>query len=178
VVATHKDLATEVRKGNFREYLFYRIHVVRIELPPLRQRKEDIPQLVEGFIQKFNRLQGRSITGIAPEALSLLIGHDWPGNVRELENAIERCYIMCTTGLIELVHLPEELLGGRLPRGRAGSLQGARDQLDTQAILAALKRNGNNRLLAAAELGVHKTTFFRWVKKLGIDLPTRDGRSE
>lgn len=176
IVATHKDLAAEVRKGNFREDLFYRVHVVRLELPPLRSRKEDIPLLVDTFIQRFNLLQGRSVAGIDPEALSLLVAHKWPGNVRELENAIERSFVLCGGGPIALEHLPEELLGTGLRKKDVDNLQQAHDILDAQAILGALRRTRNNRNEAAALLGVHKTTFFRRVKKLGLSLPPEDGR--
>jgi PAS domain S-box-containing protein len=177
LVATHQDLAAAVRSGRFREDLYYRIHVVRLELPPLRKRKEDIPLLVESFIQKFNLQQGRMVAGIACEALSLLAAHDWPGNVRELENTIERCFILCGKGPIEMAHLPEDLLGRTVLTADVDTLQDAHAQLDAQAIMVALQRNGNNRLRAAAELGVHKTTFFRWVKRLGLELPREDGRN-
>jgi PAS domain S-box-containing protein len=109
IVATNKDLAEQTRKGAFREDLYYRVNVVRIELPPLRRRKEDIPFLVEQFVARFNRLQQKTVSGIAAEALSLLIAHDWPGNIRELENAIERAFILCEEGDIGIGHLPEEL---------------------------------------------------------------------
>ena len=118
IVATNKDLAEQMRQGVFREDLYYRVNVVRVELPPLRRRKEDIPLLVEQFIARFNRLQQKSVQGIAAEALSLLMAHDWPGNIRELENAIERAFILCNEGRIGIGHLPEELtargaVGGR-----------------------------------------------------------------
>ena len=109
MVATNKDLSELVRQHVFREDLYYRVNVIRVELPPLRRRKEDIPLLVEQFIARFNRLQQKTIQGIAPEALSLLMAHDWPGNIRELENAIERAFILCNEGVIAIEHLPEEL---------------------------------------------------------------------
>ncbi len=96
IVATNRDLAQLVQRGDFREDLYYRINVVRIELPPLRKRKEDIPVLTEQFIEHFNRMQHKTIRGIAPEALSLLMAHDWPGNIRELENVIERSFVLCS----------------------------------------------------------------------------------
>jgi transcriptional regulator with PAS, ATPase and Fis domain len=95
MVATNKDLVEQVRKGAFREDLYYRLNVVRIELPPLRRRKEDIPLLVEQFVKRFNRLQQKTVPGITAEALSLLMAHEWPGNIRELENAVERAFILC-----------------------------------------------------------------------------------
>jgi PAS domain S-box-containing protein len=171
VAATHKDLAAETRRGNFREDLYYRINVVRVELPPLRRRKEDIPLLVEHFVDRFNRLQDKSIRGISGEALSLLMAHHWPGNIRELENVIERSFILCNKAHIGIAHLPEELTAHGNTRTGTSSIRSARDLLDAQAIRSALARNDNNRLAAARELGIHKSTLFRKIKKLGIVLP-------
>ncbi len=176
--ATNKDLSEEMRKGNFREDLYYRVNVVRVKLPPLRKRKEDIPILVKQFIDRFNRLQDKSIDSISGEALSILMAHHWPGNVRELENVIERSFIMCSTDQIGIEHLPEELIAHRAPHDQAPSMQAAREILDAQSIRAALERNGNNRLAAARDLGIHKSTLFRKIKKLGITLPDSDGRSQ
>jgi transcriptional regulator with PAS, ATPase and Fis domain len=179
VVATNKDLTEQTRKGAFREDLYYRVNVVRVELPPLRRRKEDIPLLAQQFIERFNRLQRKSVQGIAAEALSLLMAHDWPGNVRELENVIERSFILCSEGFIEIAHLPEDLTSHRASGSSSSSsdIEAAHDLLDAQSIRAALERNHFNRVAAARELGIHKTTLFRRVKKLGIPLPERDGRS-
>ncbi len=177
MVATNKDLAERMRHGAFREDLYYRVNVIRVELPPLRRRKEDIPLLVDQFIERFNRLQEKFIKGISPEALSLLMAHDWPGNVRELENSIERAFILRSRGLIEMEHLPEELTAGRGTMTPSADMKGARDMLDAQAIRSALERNRYNRAAAARELGIHKSTLFRKVKRLGIELPEQDGRT-
>jgi len=177
MVATNKDLVEQVRKGAFREDLYYRVNVVRIELPPLRRRKEDIPLLVEQFVARFNRLQQKTVPGITAEALSLLMAHDWPGNIRELENAVERAFILCNEGRIGLEHLPEELTAHGAGRGPGHEARSARDILDAQAIRAALERNAFHRLAAARELGIHKTTLFRRMKALGMALPEKDGRS-
>jgi len=177
IVATNRDLASRVREGHFREDLYYRINVVRVELPPLRRRKEDIPLLVSQFIERVNRLQGKAVSGISAEALSLLMAHSWPGNVRELENAIERAFIMCPKGQIGIEHLSEELTAYRCPEAASSGSRPAHDLLDIQSIRAALARNGFNRLAAAKELGMHKTTLFRKMKKLGISLPGQDGRN-
>jgi PAS domain S-box-containing protein len=177
LVATNRDLAELTRQGDFREDLYYRVNVVRVELPPLRKRKEDIPLLVKQFIDRFNRLQQRSIRGIKAEALSLLMAHDWPGNVRELENVIERSFILCSGEDIGMAHLPEELTAQGTALGSPAGVRTARDLLEAQAIRNALERNGYNRLAAAKELGVHKSTLFRRMKKLGIVLPRQDGRS-
>jgi PAS domain S-box-containing protein len=180
IVATNKDLAIQVRLGVFREDLYYRVNVVRIELPPLRRRKEDIPLLVEQFVARFNRLQLKAVPGINAEALSLLMAHDWPGNIRELENAIERAFILCNEGPIGIGHLPEELTlrtGFSTLASKESTVRSAHDVLDAQTLCAALESNGFNRLRAAQELGIHKTTLFRKLKKLGIPLPEQDGRS-
>jgi len=177
IAATHQDLAARVREGRFREDLYYRVNVVRIELPPLRRRKEDIPLLVEHFVARFNRRQGRSIPGITAEALSLLMGHDWPGNIRELENAIERAFILCCEGPIHIPHLPRELTAHSLPPDHGQPMRAAHAALDAQAIRSALERHAYNRLAAARDLGIHKTTLFRRIRRLGIPLPPRDGRT-
>ncbi|SJZ72714.1 PAS domain S-box-containing protein [Trichlorobacter thiogenes] len=177
IVATNRDLAELTRNGTFREDLYYRVNVVRIELPPLRRRKEDIPLLVEQFIIKFNHLHHATVRCMAPEALSLLMAHDWPGNVRELENVIERAFVLCPDGTIEIPHLPDELtLHGSRSAGPV-SLQDARSQMEAQAIQTSLEQNGFNRLATAKALGMHKTTLFRKIRQLGIVLPGQDGRS-
>jgi len=177
VAATNKDLAEEVRKGTFREDLYYRVHVIRVELPPLRRRKEDIPLLAEQFVERFNRLQRRSVPGVAAEALSLLVAHDWPGNVRELENAVERAFLLCGDGFIEIEHLPESLTARSGPFASSPDIRAARDLFDAQTIRAAIERNRWDRSAAARDLGIHKTTLFRKIKRLGLTLPDRDGRS-
>jgi len=176
IAASNKNLAKLVRKGAFREDLFYRVHVVRLELPCLNDRREDIPLLVERFIAKFNRLQNRDVVGIADEALARLLEHDYPGNVRELENVIEHAFVLCRGGLIESGHLPPQF------RGAAGdSLPGPLSGMSLEAmerllILDALRRHGGNRTAAARQLGIDPSTLFRKVKALGIELPESDGR--
>ncbi len=175
IVASNHDLLERCRAGAFREDLYYRVNVVRVEMPPLRRRQEDIPLLAEQFITRFNRLQNKHVGGITPEALSLLMAHDWPGNVRELENVIERAFILCGTRRIDLSHLPDSLTGtGASHAVTDGTgLRKAREALDAQAIRAALARTGGNRLAAARALGVHKTTLFRKIRTLGIELPRK-----
>jgi transcriptional regulator with PAS, ATPase and Fis domain len=178
ITATYKDLVEESRLGNFREDLYYRINVVRVELPPLRNRKEDIPILVEQFIDRFNRRQNKTIAGIHSEALSLLMAHHWPGNIRELENVVERAFILCDKAHIGIAHLPEELTAYGNTKIRASrSMRSAKDLLDAHAIRNALAHNDNNRMAAARELGIHKSTLFRKIKKLGLVMPEKDGRS-
>jgi PAS domain S-box-containing protein len=173
IVATNKDLVELMHAGQFREDLYYRVNVVGIELPPLRRRKEDIPLLSEYFIRRFNNLQNKSIQGVAPEALSLLMAHDWPGNVRELENIIERSFILCREGYIDIGHLPEELTSARAHIRDGMGIRSAHDLIDAQAIQTALERNRFNRTAAARDLGIHKTTLFRKIKKLGLSIPSK-----
>jgi len=178
IVATNKDLTDEMRRGTFREDLYYRVNVVRVELPPLRRRKEDIPLLVQQFVDRFNQLQRKTIQGITAEAVSLLMAHDWPGNVRELENVIERAFILQTKGFIDISNLPENLTRHDTMTPSPSDIQTAHALVDSQSIRTALERNHYNRLAAAKELGIHKTTLFRKIKKLHISLPEKDGRSK
>jgi PAS domain S-box-containing protein len=178
IVATNKDLAGMVKIGEFRQDLFYRIDVVHIELPPLRDRKEDIPLLVDKFIVRMNSLRGRAVTGMGREALGLLMSHDFPGNIRELENVIEHAFVLCSDGIIEQQHLPHSVIArAASPSTDHPTLQDGLKSAEARAIMDALKRNSYNRLAAARDLGMHKSTLFRKIKKLGIILPQLDGRS-
>jgi PAS domain S-box-containing protein len=178
IAATNRNLAEQVKKGKFREDLFYRINIIRIDLPSLLQRKEDIPLLVEHFINRFNKLQQKNITGISPEAQALLMAHDWPGNVRELENVIERAFVLCPEENIKVRHLPEELTGRIVPPvSSSKNIDSIRRTAEKQTIINALANNHYNRLATARELGIHKTTLFRKMKKLNIAFPEKDGRS-
>ncbi len=179
LAATNQDLTDLIRRGRFREDLYYRINIVHLALPPLKERKEDIPLLVDHFVERFNSLQHKSVGGISAEALALLMACDWPGNVRELENVIERSFVLCQAGTIEISHLPDELTGhSRLQADPHHDLRQTRRLLDAATIRAALKRNHYNRLATANDLGIHKSTLFRRIKKLGISLPLQDGRSQ
>jgi len=178
IASANKDLADMVKKGTFRQDLFYRINVVRLDLPPLRERKEDIPMLVAHFITRLNRLRGRSVTGISQEALAILMSHDYPGNIRELENTIEHAFVLCPDGQIEPHCLPENLKTLVSRPAVNAKIEAALQSVEAQVILDALKRNKFNRLEAARDLGIHKTTLFRKIKMLGLDLPKVDGRSK
>jgi len=172
ITATNKNLAVEVESGAFRSDLFYRVNVVRMYLPPLRKRKEDIPLLVERFITKLNRIQGRSVEGVSPEVLSLLMVYDFPGNVRELENIIEHAFVLCSSSdTIDLQCLPEHLHPYPVETSLAMPIATARKHVEAQAILEALRTSNGNRLAAAKALGMHKSTLFRKMNALGIHLP-------
>lgn len=178
IAATNKNLSDQVAKGHFRQDLFYRINVVRLDLPALRERKEDVPLLIGHFIEKMNMMRGKAISGVDDEVLQILMGHDFPGNIRELENIIEHAFVLCSAGSIQAHHLPTSFVGLSLPPSAKDTLAHTLDSTEAIAIMNALKRNRYNRLAAARELGMHKSTLFRKIKRLGIDLPEIDGRSK
>jgi PAS domain S-box-containing protein len=168
IAATNRSLDELVAEGRFRRDLYYRINVVRVKLPPLRERKEDIPLLVEHFVARFNGLQGKDIHGVSDETLACLMAHDFPGNVRELENVVEHAFVLCRGPLIEPHHLPEPLrssAGGPAVATRAGATL---REMEKVFIIAALKRHGWNRGKAAEELGIHRSTLRRKMQSLGI----------
>jgi len=177
ITATHQDLSKLVRDRIFREDLYYRINVFRLELPPLHDRREDIPLLVDHFVSRFNRLQNKAVAGASEEVMNIFMRYDFPGNARELENAIEHAFVLCKSGLIELRHLPQEILeNAGLPSMQIQpgvTLQ----SIEALHIADALHRHEGNRKGAAEELGIHPTTLRRKIKDLKIEVPDRDGRS-
>jgi transcriptional regulator with PAS, ATPase and Fis domain len=177
LAATHRDLSALVAEGRFRQDLYYRINVLRLDLPPLRRRKEDIPPLVDHFITRFNHLRGKAVTGISEDALSILMAHDYPGNIRELENIIERAFVLCPEGRIDGRHLADDLVARAVRVQVSGGIDATRKAVEAQAIQDALRRTDGNREKAAALLGVHKSTLFRKIKALGIRPPDKDGRA-
>jgi transcriptional regulator with PAS, ATPase and Fis domain len=177
IAASNKNLAELVQKGLFRPDLFYRVNVVCLELPPLRERKEDIPMLADHFIGRMKRLSAKQITGISQEALSLLMFHDYPGNIRELENIIERTCVLCPEGEIGVHNLPENLQARAVPSAISAGMHAALRITESQVILSALEHNHFNRDATARMLNMHKSTLYRKVKRIGILLPPEDGRS-
>jgi PAS domain S-box-containing protein len=178
VLATNQPLADLVKAGTFRQDLYYRINVVRVVLPPLRERKEDIPLLVDHFITRFNHLQGKDISGVSADTLAILANHDYPGNVRELENIIEHAFVLCRGGVIDTAHLPEPLRPSEIDSAmESGKELRTLEDVEKAVILTALRRNDWHRQAAADDLGIHKTTLFRKIAKHGVQLPARDGRS-
>jgi DNA-binding NtrC family response regulator len=179
IAATNKDLMEEVAAGRFRDDLFYRLSVVPIPIPPLRQRKEDIPPLVKHFIQEFNHRLSRSIRGITPDALNALMGYDWPGNVRELRNVIERIAILENPELIRLEHLPLEILHQSEPsEGSAEALvqlpyHVAKAQMleafERRYLLSLLQRYNGNVSKCAESAGIDRSSFHRLLKKHKIN---------
>jgi PAS domain S-box-containing protein len=171
IAATNKDLVAMVKEGSFREDLFYRINVVRIDLPPLRQRKEDIPMLIDSFIEKFNHVYDRRLEGVTNEALSVAMNHDWPGNIRQLENLIERATILCTKRKIELSCLPEDFVDKHRPY--SDDIVSARALAEANAIKNALSKNNYSIAKTANELSVHRATLYRKIKRYKIVLPQK-----
>jgi len=169
IAATNKDLDVLVREGSFREDLYYRINVFKIILPPLRERMEDIPLLIDHFIERFNVLQKKSIQGVSEEAMSALMSYSYPGNIRELANIIERAFILCKTGLIEKKHLPESLFA-MSANNKDSKVSSLRD-VEAAYLLNALKQNNWDRQKTARQIGIHKSTLYRKIKSLDIVLP-------
>ncbi len=167
IAASNKPLAGLVRDGKFREDLFYRVNVVRLELPALRDRREDVPLLIDHLVARFNRLKARDIAGVSDAVLARLMEYSFPGNVRELENIIEHAFVLCRGGLIELAHLPPQLRGeSSLPSGLPCGLTLA--AMEKLLLQDALRRHKGNRAAAARELDVDPSTLFRKIKSLGL----------
>ena len=170
ITATNKNLKEEVQKGNFREDLYYRLRVVPISLPPLRERKDDIPLLVNHFIGEFAQETKKPIDGITPSALNAILDYDWPGNVRELRHAIEFAFVHCQGKKIRIEDLPKEV---RVLEG-TGALRAAyslrKQQADEKSlILQALKDAKGNKSKAAKLLGIGRTNLWKKIKQYGIE---------
>ena len=169
IAATHRDMEKLVQEGRFREDLYFRINVIKMVLPPLCERREDIPLLVDHFIQHFNDMTGRKIVGMTQEAMAALMLYDWPGNVRELENAIEHAFVLCKGELIRLECLPEQLIpkNGSMLVPTGLTLK----EIEKRAIQQALERNQWKKVATARELGIDKNTLRRKIHRLGIMEP-------
>jgi len=164
IAATNRDLDVAVRQGTFRQDLFFRLNVVQIKIPPLRERKTDIPILVNSFLEKFSEANGKMRT-ISEDAIARMMAYDWPGNVRELENAIERAIALGSGPILHAGDLPTNLqygTGDRLPQ--TDELLPL-DELERRAILRALREAGGDKLAAARMLGIGKTTLYRKLKQ-------------
>jgi len=181
VAATNANLQKSVREGNFREDLFYRLNVIPIFIPPLRERKDDIPLLLQHFIQNFNQSKNINITGIHPYALDKLVQYPWPGNIRELENFVERVSILKREGIIELSDIPQHLNDAQGAMNHTGlpleipdsgiDFNSSVAAYENQLILNALNKTGWNRNQAAILLSLNRTTLVEKIKKKGL---TRD----
>lgn len=178
LAATNKDLLNLMRMEKFREDLFYRIRVIKIKLPRLKERREDIPLLVAHFVNKFNRLSEKDIIGVSDKVMARLLDYGYPGNVRELENIIEHAFVLCNGELIEMDHLPSEFRPGKSPLMNNFESSVDIKSMERKLIKAALQRHQGNRKLTAMELGINKSTLYRKIKSLKIDPPPTDGRNQ
>ncbi len=168
IAASNRNLEKLVKTGKFREDLYYRVNVIRVKLPPLRDRKEDIPLLINHFIRRFSKLKKKLVSDISPDAIAILMGHDFPGNIRELENVIEHATVLCRDTVINVNDLPENL---RPDERHEVPHSASLEDLEVVYITEALRRNNWSRIKTAAELGMHKTTLWRKMNKLGITAP-------
>ena len=170
LTATNKLLEREIQAARFREDLFYRLNVFNIHLPPLRDRMEDLPLLIDHFLRRFRGKFGKPVTGISPEAFQVLKSYDWPGNIRDLENAIEHAFVLCNDGIIRAEHLPERLTHPgtdtkpTTPTGADTPLKSAERDL----LVTTLDRFDGHRGQTAAALGIDKSTLWRKMKKFGL----------
>ena len=175
IAATHRDLTEEVQKGDFREDLYYRLSIFPIHLPPLRDRREDIPELVMHFLAEKTKKSGSGPEGLTPAALNALGSYEWPGNIRELENEVERAVLLCgDEARIDVVHLSEKIVGTAVaastPRApRSGSLKTALAEVEREMIAAALERHDGNRTRASEELAVSRWGLVQKIKAYGIE---------
>jgi PAS domain S-box-containing protein len=164
IAATNADLKQEIKENRFREDLYYRINVMNIKIPPLKDRPEDIPLLVEHFLKLYKKKNRNGVETISPEALGILRKYSFPGNVRELENTIQHTFVMCRNGVILPEHLPESITNEHLiSKNISNNLKDERE-----LIIESLKRNKGNKSKAAVELGMHRSTLWRKIKELNL----------
>jgi two-component system, NtrC family, response regulator HydG len=167
IAATHRDLAEEVRKGRFRQDLFYRLKVIEIHVPPLRERKPDLLPLARVLLADAAARASSRVSGLSPAAADQLLCYDWPGNVRELDNAMQRAVLLASGSRVRVEDLPEEVRGAvHVPRAR-GTPRTLAD-VEREYVLAVLDKNGGHRAKTAAELGIGTATLFRKLKQYGI----------
>jgi len=166
LAATNRNLAEEVKQGHFRQDLFFRINVVALNIPPLSERKDDLPLLIQYFIKKYGILMHKQVTNVAPEVIDILTRYDFPGNVRELENIVERGVALANGDTIEVAHLPEDLRGTYFQtfRRKSGGIPSLADQ-ERAYIEWVLKEHGDNKSLAAQALGIDRVSLWRKIKK-------------
>ncbi|SHK22812.1 sigma 54-interacting transcriptional regulator [Thermocrinis minervae] len=163
IAATSADINKLIEEGKFRRDLYYRLNVFSIHIPPLRERKEDIPHLVNHFITKYSKLHNRKIKGVSPAVMKRFLEYDWPGNIRELENAIEHAIVVCSGTMIKEEDLPDSIrFSGLFDKHREPYND------ERERIIEALRQAGGNKTLASKLLGMHRTTFWRKLKEYGL----------
>jgi len=173
LAATHRDLEASIQNGSFRKDLYFRLNVVSLRVPPLRERKQDIPLLVAHFLERMGRSSGTQRT-LKDEALQVMLGYDWPGNIRELENCLERACALSSNQALQVSDLPTALHNSRaaaassLATGPPASTVLPMAELEKQAILAAIQQVNGDKLMAARLLGIGKTTLYRKLKEYSL----------
>jgi len=170
ITATHRDLQSLVSEGRFREDLFFRINVIPIHLPPLRERLEDLPLLVDHFLTRLRRRSRKAISGMTRAAMKIFLDHPWPGNVRELIGALEYAFVVAEAGLIAPSHLPPKLSSQERAPGTPPEDEAVPDSDEKAQLINALRQAGGNQSQAAALLGVSRVTVWHRMKKYGIDV--------
>jgi DNA-binding NtrC family response regulator len=174
ICATNRDLKEEIRRGRFREDLYFRLHVFTIVLPPLRERREDVPLLVHHFIEKFNGETGKRVQGVTPAALATLQGYAWPGNIRELRNSLERAMILVDGDVIGEEHLPPDLQASRPEATTLRVPLGIpMDKVEKEYILASLQKNGGNKARTAEILGISEKTLYNKLNRYAAEARER-----
>jgi transcriptional regulator with GAF, ATPase, and Fis domain len=171
IVATNKDLLDLVRTGGFREDLYYRLKVFPIRIPPLRDRREDLPLLIDHFVRQQNNKTGKQIHGVTSEAMRLLMEYSWPGNVRELENAVEHAFVLAAGRYIDAAELPVEIRSPVLPAAHTDpSPSGRRAKLDRERLIAELEACDWNKAEVARRIGYSRTAVWKYMKRWNIPL--------
>jgi PAS domain S-box-containing protein len=167
IASTRRDIERFVREGRFREDLYYRLGVITIDVPPLAERKKDVPLLVERILERLSARGDRIVNQVAPEALRILLAHDYPGNVRELENVLEHAFVVGQGPLLKPEHFPSYILRASALTP-AGEPAGRAPDDEQEGLLAVLRKHGGNKTLAALELGIHRSTLWRRMRKFGL----------
>jgi DNA-binding NtrC family response regulator len=176
ICATNRDLKEEIRRGRFREDVYFRLHVFTIVLPPLKERREDIPLLVHHFIEKFNGETGKHVQGVSPPAMSVLQSYAWPGNIRELRNTVERAMILVDGEIIGEEHLPPDMEGTRAEAATLRVPLGIPiEKVEKEYILASLQRNGGNKARTAEILGISEKTLYNKLNRYAAEARSRAG---
>jgi len=180
IAASNQDIRRMLGEGKFREDLYYRLNVVHIYVPPLRERKEDIPALVRHLVSRYNRELGKKIQGVDNSTMKLMLSHDWKGNVRELKNAVERAMIFCDRETIGVDDLPAELHGAKRIPGlmSRGDLKQSVKEFEKVSILTVLEEVMYDKRHAASLLGLSKSSLYRKMEELGIDLSLDESRDQ
>jgi two-component system response regulator AtoC len=165
IAATNRDLTTLIRTGEFRQDLFYRLNVINLTIPPMRERREDIPELAHYFLKKYSQKLSKDISGFTAEALEAFNGYHWPGNVREMENIIERAVILCESGQIS----PDDLSIPPVSSAKEAVPDATLEKMEEDHILRVLRESGGNQSKASQTLGIDRKTLYLKLKKYGID---------